>query len=251
MKRYLCLGLALLFIAPVGAQDAKADFDKLSAELTKAQKEFSSRFRAVMQSEEYREARKSGDRQKARELTSKIERVDMKSFTERFQDGATKYKGTEGAVPFLVWVASRGQGRTTREGAISTILDAHVKSKALGDFVDFLPRMSRSIGKEKVHDILDKILADNPSNIVKAHAHFAKSSLTRNKTAKAEHVAKVLKLAPDSKVAVRAQAPEFEKTRLQIGMTVPDIEGKDLDGQSFKLSDYRGKVVVLDFWGDW
>ena len=23
------------------------------------------------------------------------------------------------------------------------------------------------------------------------------------------------------------------------------------DGVKFKLSDYRGKVVVLDFWGDW
>jgi hypothetical protein len=29
------------------------------------------------------------------------------------------------------------------------------------------------------------------------------------------------------------------------------IEGPDLDGKSFKLSDYRGKVVLLDFWGFW
>ena len=43
----------------------------------------------------------------------------------------------------------------------------------------------------------------------------------------------------------------IEKERLQVGMVAPDIEGKDLDGKPFKLSDYRGKVVVLDFWGDW
>jgi hypothetical protein len=27
--------------------------------------------------------------------------------------------------------------------------------------------------------------------------------------------------------------------------------GNDIDGNRFKLSDYRGKVVVLDFWGHW
>jgi hypothetical protein len=35
------------------------------------------------------------------------------------------------------------------------------------------------------------------------------------------------------------------------GNVAPDIEGVDLDGVAFKLSDYRGKVVFLDFWGDW
>ncbi len=43
----------------------------------------------------------------------------------------------------------------------------------------------------------------------------------------------------------------FEMRNLQIGMQVPDIEGADLDGVDFKLSDYRGKVVMLDFWGNW
>jgi hypothetical protein len=31
----------------------------------------------------------------------------------------------------------------------------------------------------------------------------------------------------------------------------PEIQGDDIDGVPFKLSDYRGKVVVLDFWGNW
>jgi cytochrome oxidase Cu insertion factor (SCO1/SenC/PrrC family) len=38
---------------------------------------------------------------------------------------------------------------------------------------------------------------------------------------------------------------------LNVGQTAPEIEGEDLDGKKFKLSDYRGKVVVLDFWGNW
>lgn len=43
----------------------------------------------------------------------------------------------------------------------------------------------------------------------------------------------------------------FEIQNLGIGCTAPDIVGNDLDGTEFKLSDYRGKVVMLDFWGDW
>ena len=38
---------------------------------------------------------------------------------------------------------------------------------------------------------------------------------------------------------------------LGVGKVAPDIEGEDIAGVPFKLSDYRGKVVMLDFWGDW
>ena len=48
-----------------------------------------------------------------------------------------------------------------------------------------------------------------------------------------------------------AEAKLFELRNLAIGKVVPDIEGEDIDGVAFKLSDYRGKVVMLDFWGDW
>ena len=37
----------------------------------------------------------------------------------------------------------------------------------------------------------------------------------------------------------------------EIGSEAPEIVGVDLDGVEFKLSDYRGKVVMLDFYGDW
>jgi hypothetical protein len=38
---------------------------------------------------------------------------------------------------------------------------------------------------------------------------------------------------------------------LEIGNLALEISGQDIDGKRFKLSDYRGKVVVLDFWGNW
>jgi peroxiredoxin len=40
-------------------------------------------------------------------------------------------------------------------------------------------------------------------------------------------------------------------TSLTVGKTAPDIVGTDLDGVRFKLSDYRGKVVLLVFSGEW
>ncbi len=43
----------------------------------------------------------------------------------------------------------------------------------------------------------------------------------------------------------------FEMRHLSVGKVAPEIEADDLDGKKFKLSDYRGKVVVLDFWGNW
>jgi AhpC/TSA family len=55
----------------------------------------------------------------------------------------------------------------------------------------------------------------------------------------------------DTHWAKEAAGCLFELDHLQVGMVAPDFEAKDQDGQSFKLSDYRGKVVLLDFWGFW
>jgi hypothetical protein len=35
------------------------------------------------------------------------------------------------------------------------------------------------------------------------------------------------------------------------GFSAPDISGPDVGGKSMKLSDFRGKVVMLDFSGTW
>ena len=58
-------------------------------------------------------------------------------------------------------------------------------------------------------------------------------------------------LAPRSRWGKLVTGSIYELQNLQVGMAAPEIEGDDLDGVAFKLSDYRGNVVVLDFWGDW
>jgi thiol-disulfide isomerase/thioredoxin len=39
--------------------------------------------------------------------------------------------------------------------------------------------------------------------------------------------------------------------QLSPGSVAPEIIGKDLEGNRLKLSDYRGKVVMLQFWAGW
>ena len=47
-----------------------------------------------------------------------------------------------------------------------------------------------------------------------------------------------------------ADNPPNDKSKLEVGQVAPDIVGADFEGVAFKLSDYRGQVVLLDFWGD-
>ena len=43
----------------------------------------------------------------------------------------------------------------------------------------------------------------------------------------------------------------FARRSLAVGQEVPEVEGADHEGETFKLSDFRGKVVVLTFSGNW
>jgi len=42
----------------------------------------------------------------------------------------------------------------------------------------------------------------------------------------------------------------YEIENLIVGKKAPDIKGKDFEGRNLKLTDFRGKVIVLDFFSD-
>jgi len=52
-------------------------------------------------------------------------------------------------------------------------------------------------------------------------------------------------------VGEQANAELFAIRHLAVGKPAADIDGKDQDGKPFKLSDYRGKVVLLYFWSEY
>ena len=49
---------------------------------------------------------------------------------------------------------------------------------------------------------------------------------------------------------IRAQI-EADGAAGRIGALAPDFEWTDLDGKTLRLSTYRGKVVVVNFWATW
>lgn len=52
--------------------------------------------------------------------------------------------------------------------------------------------------------------------------------------------------------SIKAQAEGDKiKKSLVVGKPFPDFKGKNLAGKAFSLADYKGKVVLIDFWATW
>ncbi len=67
-----------------------------------------------------------------------------------------------------------------------------------------------------------------------------------------------IKLAPEdmpakvfTKEETKPAAPEPRREMIKIGALAPDFVTQDLAGKDVRLSDYRGQVIILDFWATW
>ncbi len=52
-------------------------------------------------------------------------------------------------------------------------------------------------------------------------------------------------------IADQAGRTLFELANLSVGSECPEIDGKDIEGETIKLSTFRGQHVMLMFWGGW
>lgn len=106
---------------------------------------------------------------------------------------------------------------------------------------------------------LEKVLATNESKKIKGMACFALASKAFEDDKAKEATAyfdRIEKEFADVSLGKRtlgemAKGSLFELRNLQVGMPAPAAESKNLKGDAVKLSDLKGKVVVLDIWATW
>ena len=55
---------------------------------------------------------------------------------------------------------------------------------------------------------------------------------------------------PDTDVAEDADA-RILSLQLRVGVEFPDFEAEDIDGKPLSLSQYKDKVILVDFWASW
>jgi peroxiredoxin len=55
-----------------------------------------------------------------------------------------------------------------------------------------------------------------------------------------------------NEIVLRArEVSEYKRMELRVGSEVPDFNFTDFDGKKRKFSDFRGKYILVDFWGTW
>lgn len=187
-------------------------------------------------------------------------------FLAQFKAVALEAKGTETAAQAWVEVfdlASDTGVADEMKSAIDAIVADHAASPELVGFATTLGYAAQAIGPDKVIAAYDAIVAKSTHEKVLAPALLGlgttlleqekPESKARGRKALERLIADFAAVKPKrgGPYSDRAKGFLFELDHLQIGMVAPNFESVDENGQKFSIADYKGKVVVLDFWGIW
>jgi hypothetical protein len=177
---------------------------------------------------------------------------------------AEKEESDAKAGDLLAWIATNGNAPSFTDRATDRLLEKYPDHPAIARVCAMLGRSQ----SPKAIATLKNILNKSPKNSVKAAAAMA---IGANLAAATDKLGDNLKEA--DKVAAEAESyytmvvDQYAKDNAamkkqaerelhalkttRVGKEAPIITAPDLDKKEFKLSDYRGKVVLLDFWGNW
>lgn len=255
-----------------------SEFDKIiPATPPTASREFQrlqSRYFAIRQRYEAEERRARTPAEKMMVLAS---RPDYRALLKQHVDVAAKYKDSANALAVLIWVLEstaelEGEAaqllKPVRQQALAALERDHFQKNEMADvckslgkadapeILDLLRGAAERHAREDVRGLAafslaeglirqaDKARKKNPSSAAELEKEAEQQlTLVREKYATVAYGRSTLGKAADARL--------FALRSLMIGRAAPEIQGNDLDGKSFKLSDYRGKVVVLDFWANW
>lgn len=263
MGRFLVCGAVLLaLLAPVRAAEDKTGEPEKPATAAQQYQALVQEHRDAMRKffEKYREAEAGEERQKVfKELYPKPDK-----FAAKMLDLAVAHTDDPAAIDALVWAVTNSRGATADE-AIRRLREDHIDSQKLTSVCQRLMYTNSAAAR----DLLRVAMEKSPHKEVQGWACYAlgkgllraqarqTGSDAGDQASEAEKLLeRVARDFADVKsyrgtLADLAAGDLFELRHLAIGCVAPEIEGEDIDEVALKLSDYRGKVVVLDFWGNW
>jgi thiol-disulfide isomerase/thioredoxin len=275
------LAAAVLLLPLLGltlwAEDEKNDKDK--DEPAKA------KFKAPRATRDEGEATKAQQAfdQLAEEMEEKVgaaEKADRQkviaSYAKKFLAHAKDHPKDTSAVDALTAVLTFSRAGKAKDGprdeAVKALAKDYVKSPAIAAHLRRLVHMG-----DDLFDVVTDVARDGADKRTRALAFRGLISARNRAVRMAEAIAKSAKMKAayekslgKEKVALIVEnAPKYErevKTYRQVlssgelkgtlpdvseGAAAPETVAVDLKGGKVKLSDYRGKVVVLDFWATW
>jgi hypothetical protein len=268
MRRLLtCAGAILLMLPflssrPTAAEDATTKRKAPGAEeFDRLVKEFNSK--RAQAAKAYAAATTEREKELAKAQEPKLD-----NYTRPLLALAEQHPHDKFAVDALIWVVQRAAPGPDAERALDALYRDHLDSQEMGRVATLLVYS----GCERIEERLRSLLSKSPHHDVQGLACISLARCLKMKpestsapsqadTDKCNHEAEALlqRVADqygdvDSrgtklKDAVAGELHEIHE--LSIGKPVPEIAGEDVHGKPFKLTDYRGKVVMLDFWGHW
>jgi AhpC/TSA family protein len=235
------------------APAATATVAELTAQYAAAMDQFMKAYTAAKSDEEKREL-------------VKTRYPDADQFASQFLEIAANQPKTSEALSALTWVVRFANPTGPKYAkAIKSLASDYGDSPRIKDLLQTL--MLRGI--PNAEPLFLAVIEKNSDRTIKGYATFgmarlrkSESDRTSGKEAEAatqsaeKYLHEVIDHYADlgnarDPLGELARRDLFEIEHLGIGKPAPEIEGEDIDGKTFKLSDYKGKVVVLDFWGNW